>query len=162
MLRASKRGKRAKEKTKEGRLQAISEFKNSHFENEAKCKTFLVRMSFICMKIKNHFYINGFALNLALKQRLGAFRKWSDSCIKHVRQTSVSSLDVCPARSHVMLVCATIQRGSLMSPGAWIIDRLPKGSISRGETVQKKRLYFSVTVFSSEILIKNSVFTSPK
>ena len=39
---------------------------------------------------------------------------------------------------------------------------LTKGSISRGETAQKKRLYLSVTVFSTEILIKDSVFTSPK
>ena len=29
-------------------------------------------MSFICMGMKNHFHINGFALSLALKQRLGA------------------------------------------------------------------------------------------
>ena len=27
-------------------------------------------LSFICMRIKNHFHINGFALSLALKQRL--------------------------------------------------------------------------------------------
>ena len=32
-----------------------------------KCKTFLVKMSFICMRIKNHFHINDFfALILAL------------------------------------------------------------------------------------------------
>ena len=30
---------------------------------------------FICMRIKNHFHINGFALSLALKQKLGATRK---------------------------------------------------------------------------------------
>ena len=29
------------------------------------------------MRIKNHFLISGFALTLALKQRLGATRKWS-------------------------------------------------------------------------------------
>ena len=33
-------------------------------------------MSFICMRIKNQFHINGFALSLALKQRLGATRRW--------------------------------------------------------------------------------------
>ena len=44
--------------------------KRSHFQNEAKCETFVVKMSFISMTIKNHFYINGFALNLALKVRL--------------------------------------------------------------------------------------------
>ena len=46
--------------------------KNSHFPNKAKCKTFLVKMSFICMRVKTHFHINGFALSLALKLRLGA------------------------------------------------------------------------------------------
>ena len=50
--------------------------KNSHFQNEAKCKTYLVQMSFVCMKIYNHFHINGLALSLALKQRLGTTRKW--------------------------------------------------------------------------------------
>ena len=32
--------------------EAISEFENSHFQNETKCKTFLVRMSFIYLRIK--------------------------------------------------------------------------------------------------------------
>ena len=44
---------------------------NSHFQNETNCKTFLVKMSFICIKINSHFHFNGFALSLALKQRLG-------------------------------------------------------------------------------------------
>ena len=50
--------------------------KKSHFQNEAKCETFVVKMSFISMTIKNHFHINGFALNLALKVRLFGTRKW--------------------------------------------------------------------------------------
>ena len=50
--------------------------KNSHFQNEAKSKTYLVQMSFVCMKIYNHFHINGLALSLALKQRLETTRKW--------------------------------------------------------------------------------------
>ena len=29
------------------------------------------------MRIKNHFHINGFALSLALKERLEATQKWS-------------------------------------------------------------------------------------
>ena len=33
--------------------------KNPHFQNEARCTTFLVKMSFICMKMKNHFHIKG-------------------------------------------------------------------------------------------------------
>ena len=59
---------------------AISEFQlHSHFQNEAKCKTFLVKMSFIRMRIncmKMLTYINGFTLSLALKQRLEATQKW--------------------------------------------------------------------------------------
>ena len=43
--------------------------KSSYFQNEVKCKTFLVKMSFICRRIKkNQFQIIGFALSLALKQ----------------------------------------------------------------------------------------------
>ena len=33
-------------------------------------------MSLICMRIKNHFHVNGFVLSLALNQRLEATRKW--------------------------------------------------------------------------------------
>ena len=47
----------------------------SHFQNECKCKTFLEKMSFICMKIKNHVHISGFAISLVLKQR----RDWGNS-----------------------------------------------------------------------------------
>ena len=49
----------------------------SKSQNEAECKTFVVKMSFMCMKIKNHFQTNGLALSLALKQRLEATRKWT-------------------------------------------------------------------------------------
>ena len=52
--------------------------KNSHFQNEAKCETFVVKMSFICI-IKNHFHINGFALSLALKVRFFGTRKWPNN-----------------------------------------------------------------------------------
>ena len=50
--------------------------KKSHFQNEAKCETFVVKMSCICIIIKNHFHINGFALSLALKVRFFGTRKW--------------------------------------------------------------------------------------
>ena len=53
--------------------QAISEFqKFSLSKRSYNCKTFLVKMSFICMRIKIHVHINSFTLSLALKQRLGA------------------------------------------------------------------------------------------
>ena len=31
--------------------------KNPHFQNEAKCTSFLVKMSFICTRMKNHLHI---------------------------------------------------------------------------------------------------------
>ena len=60
-----------------------SEFQNPHFQNEAKCTTFLVKMSLICMRMKNRFHIKGWALNLVLIQRPGGTRKWPiDICIQ--------------------------------------------------------------------------------
>ena len=38
--------------------------KNPHFQNEARCTTFLVKMSFICMRIKEGFHIKGWAPTL--------------------------------------------------------------------------------------------------
>ena len=43
-------------------------------KTKAKRKSFLVKMSFVCMRIKNHFHINSFAVSLALKLRLEATR----------------------------------------------------------------------------------------
>ena len=45
------------------------------YQNEVRCSTFLVEMSFICMRMKNHFHslfrIKGWAPNLVLIQRPG-------------------------------------------------------------------------------------------
>ena len=41
------------------RNRPLPSYKNPHFQNEAKCTTFLVKMSFICMGMKNHFHIKG-------------------------------------------------------------------------------------------------------
>ena len=49
---------------------------NPHFQNEARYTNFLVKMSFICMKMKNDFNINGWAPTLVLEQRPGRTRKW--------------------------------------------------------------------------------------
>ena len=54
----------------------IPSSKNSYFQNEAKCKIFFVKMTFICMRKKNRFHINSFAFSLALKERLRAIWKW--------------------------------------------------------------------------------------
>ena len=50
--------------------------KDPPFQNEANCTTFLVKMSFICMRMKNNFHIKGWALNLVLIQRPGGTQKW--------------------------------------------------------------------------------------
>ena len=48
-------------------------YKNTRFQNEAECKTSLVKMSSMCMRIKIIFIlINGFTRRLSLKQRFGA------------------------------------------------------------------------------------------
>ena len=58
----------------------FSSSKYSHFQNEAKCKTFPVKTSFLWVRIKTHFHISGFALvSLALEQRQlenGLFYDW--------------------------------------------------------------------------------------
>ena len=54
----------------------LPSFKNPHFQNEARCTTFLVKMSFICMRMKNDFHIKGWAPTLVLKERPGGTRKW--------------------------------------------------------------------------------------
>ena len=41
------------------RYRLLPSSKNPHFQNEAKCTTFLVKMSFICMRMKNRFHIKG-------------------------------------------------------------------------------------------------------
>ena len=48
--------------------------KNPHFQTEAKCTAFLVKMSFVWMRMKNHFHIKGQALNLVWIQRPGELR----------------------------------------------------------------------------------------
>ena len=50
--------------TKENKIQTkynkpLPSSKNPNFQNKAKCTTFLVNMSFICMQMKNHFQMKG-------------------------------------------------------------------------------------------------------
>ena len=63
-------------KPKSLRNRSLPSSKNLLFQNEAKCTTFLVKISFICMRMKNHFHIQGSALNLVLIQRPAGTRKW--------------------------------------------------------------------------------------
>ena len=59
-------------------LQCIPIFyiQNCNFSISTGHFPFHVKISFICMRINTHFHINGFALSLALKQKLGPTRKW--------------------------------------------------------------------------------------
>ena len=57
-------------------MKILKVIKNSHFQNETGCKTVIGKMSFIRVEIKNHFHMNGFALSLALKQKIGATLRW--------------------------------------------------------------------------------------
>ena len=54
----------------------LASSENPHFQNEARCTTFLVKMSVICMRMKNDFHIKGWAPTLVLKQRPEGTRKW--------------------------------------------------------------------------------------
>ena len=65
--------------------------KNPHFQNEAKCTSCLVKMSFICTRMENHLHIKGWALGLVLIQRLGGTRKWPIVDCKTVRIFAYSS-----------------------------------------------------------------------
>ena len=54
---------------------AISEFQKLSLSKQGQVQNLVVKMSCICMRMKNHFHISGFALSLALKQRLVATPK---------------------------------------------------------------------------------------
>ena len=58
--------------------------KNPHLQSEARCTTFPVKMSFICMRMKNDFRIKGRAPTLVLKQRPWGTRKWRISRVVHM------------------------------------------------------------------------------
>ena len=50
--------------------------KNSFFQNEAKCKTFLVKMGFICMRIKNHATLKASLWNRGSEQLVNGLLVW--------------------------------------------------------------------------------------
>ena len=52
-----------------GKNRPLPSSKNPLFQNEAKCTNYLVEMNFICVRITNHFHIQGWALNLVLIER---------------------------------------------------------------------------------------------
>ena len=76
---------------------------NSHFENEAKCETFVVKMSFICMRVKIIFLsLAHLHLNLALKQRLEATR--NRPICKRQSSSSSSSSSSSPLLLSVIII----------------------------------------------------------
>ena len=52
-------------------------YKNSHFKHKAKCETFLVKKSFICIRIKIILISRALQLATLSKHIFGATRKWS-------------------------------------------------------------------------------------
>ena len=48
-----------------------------HYESKAKCKTFHMKISFVCRLMKTYSHIKNFALSLAFIMRFKATRKWS-------------------------------------------------------------------------------------
>ena len=59
--------------------------KNPHFQNEANGTTFLLKMSFIYMRMKSYFHIKGWALNLVLIQRPGGTLKWLIAVVADIK-----------------------------------------------------------------------------
>ena len=55
-------------------LLAISSSKNSPCQNEVRRKSFPLKTSSICMRIKSDFHIHGSALSLACKQMLVKYK----------------------------------------------------------------------------------------
>ena len=62
----------------------FSSYKNPHFQIEAKCTTSLVETSFIWMRMKTHFHINGWALRFDTE----AQRELGNGLLKTFRQMS--------------------------------------------------------------------------
>ena len=57
--------------------EAISEFQKLSLSKRGKVRNLSFKNEFYSHENKKRFHINGFALGLALKQRLEATRKWS-------------------------------------------------------------------------------------
>ena len=109
-------------------------FTSHLLQNEAMCKTFLVKMNFICMKINNHFHVNNVTPSLALKQRFGSTQKWPfrvinvlltrqnhnyftkmSKCKEHHSLLTEHSSDICKTYSCVLLA-RTVTVESVMHP----------------------------------------------
>ena len=70
------------------------------FKTRLSANTIFVQMRFFLHENKNRFHINGFALSLALKQRLGKFRNCSEAYIRTLvlHRTILSFAEVQPSQ----------------------------------------------------------------
>ena len=64
-----------------------------HYESEAKCKAFHVKISFVCKRMKTHFDNKNFGRNLAFIMRFKATRKWP--IVYTVRSLCLSKCSKC-------------------------------------------------------------------
>ena len=55
--RELKQGRRRRQRERQKSNRPLPSSKKPHFQNEAKCTSFLVKMSLICLRMKNHFHI---------------------------------------------------------------------------------------------------------
>ena len=69
---------------------------NVAVKNKTFWEAFLEKMSFICMRMKKHFQIKGWALNLVLIQRPGVSRKWRDPVHFHDTHARLLVFSVTP------------------------------------------------------------------
>ena len=67
-----------------------------HHESEAKCKTFHMKISFVCILMKTNFHNKNFALSLAFIIRFKATRKWSVNFHLNANYVSKFSLVLAP------------------------------------------------------------------
>ena len=66
----------------------------------------LVKMSFICMRMKNHFHIKGWAINLVLIQRPVGTRKWPMMLPPH----SIAYSQGCSLATIILGDCNTLKK----------------------------------------------------
>ena len=59
-----------------------------HYESEAKCKVFIMKISFHSYANRTNFHMNSFALSLAFIMRFTATRKWPIDLIVEILQMS--------------------------------------------------------------------------
>ena len=81
------------------------------FKTRLSAKTFLLKMTFIFMTMKSHFYINGFALSLALKERLRATWKWPITPRPPGRDSLLWPMRVCAAEQGMVFKVLSLKQG---------------------------------------------------